>query len=80
MKVPETAEEVGDALGLGCRRQHEAHHLVLQLLHSLHERVRRRRDIDPAEGQNRLPRQHERVALDRQAGKPCRAPSAAMRG
>ena len=64
----QAAEEVGDAFGLGCCRQHQAHHLVFRRLHGLHERLRRRGDIDAAEREDRLSRQHERVTPDRQAG------------
>ena len=64
----QAAEEVRNAFCLGCCRQHQAHHLVFRRLHGLHERLRRRGDIDPAERENRLSRQHERVTPDRQAG------------
>ena len=65
----EATEEIGDALGLGGRRQHQAHHLGFRGSHRLHERPGWRVDIDAAEGEDRLPRQHERVTLDRQASK-----------
>ena len=64
----QATEEIGDALGLGRRRQHQAHHLGFRRLHGLHERPGRKLDVDAAEGQHRWPDHGHRLPVDHQSG------------